>query len=198
MVQPLQFCSGVVARALDLGELALQRRDLDREAVEILVGCEERSRREQRAGKGAGRHSDDRRPGPHHPRATPVQTSSIDAYGSGSMKSPKCRATAAWLNVPAGPRISSIKRMTELQGSEFPPWLADKLYAVQDDPDAVFRVGSVHARHVDQVCDYCRSRRFGPCTRAVVKRCAHSITLDQHRVHHALFYALLITTLFLG
>jgi len=37
--------------------------------------------------------------------------------------------------------ISSIKRMTELQGSEFPGWLADKLYAVQDDPDAVFRVG---------------------------------------------------------
>jgi methylenetetrahydrofolate reductase (NADPH) len=37
--------------------------------------------------------------------------------------------------------ISSIKRMTELQGSEFPSWLSDKLYAVQDDPDAVFRVG---------------------------------------------------------
>jgi methylenetetrahydrofolate reductase (NADPH) len=37
--------------------------------------------------------------------------------------------------------ISSIKRMTELQGSEFPPWLADKLYAVQDDPEAVFAVG---------------------------------------------------------
>jgi methylenetetrahydrofolate reductase (NADPH) len=37
--------------------------------------------------------------------------------------------------------ISSIKRMTELQGSEFPDWLAQKLYAVQDDPDAVFRVG---------------------------------------------------------
>ena len=37
--------------------------------------------------------------------------------------------------------ISSIKRMTELQGSEFPAWLAEKLYAVQDDPDAVFRVG---------------------------------------------------------
>ncbi len=37
--------------------------------------------------------------------------------------------------------ISSIKRMTELQGSEFPSWLADKLYAVQDDPEAVFAVG---------------------------------------------------------
>jgi len=37
--------------------------------------------------------------------------------------------------------ISSIERMTELQGSEFPSWLAEKLYAVQDDPEAVFRVG---------------------------------------------------------
>jgi len=37
--------------------------------------------------------------------------------------------------------ISSIKRMTELQGSEFPSWLADKLYAVQDDAEAVFQVG---------------------------------------------------------
>jgi methylenetetrahydrofolate reductase (NADPH) len=37
--------------------------------------------------------------------------------------------------------ISSIKRMTELQGSEFPQWLAAKLYAVEDDPEAVFRVG---------------------------------------------------------
>ena len=37
--------------------------------------------------------------------------------------------------------ISSIKRMTELQGSEFPAWLASKLYAVQDDPESVFRVG---------------------------------------------------------
>ena len=37
--------------------------------------------------------------------------------------------------------ISSIKRMTELQGSDFPSWLADKLYAVEDDPEAVFAVG---------------------------------------------------------
>lgn len=41
--------------------------------------------------------------------------------------------------------IGSIKRMAELQGSEFPKWLADKLYAVQDDPDAVFRVGVAEA-----------------------------------------------------
>jgi methylenetetrahydrofolate reductase (NADPH) len=37
--------------------------------------------------------------------------------------------------------IGSIKRMTQLQGSEFPRWLADKLEAVADDPDAVFAVG---------------------------------------------------------
>ncbi len=37
--------------------------------------------------------------------------------------------------------ISSIKRMTELQGSDFPEWLSGKLHAVQDDPEAVFAVG---------------------------------------------------------
>jgi methylenetetrahydrofolate reductase (NADPH) len=37
--------------------------------------------------------------------------------------------------------IGSIKRMSELQGSEFPRWLAEKLEAVADDPEAVFRVG---------------------------------------------------------
>jgi methylenetetrahydrofolate reductase (NADPH) len=47
-------------------------------------------------------------------------------------------------------QISSIKRMTELQGSEFPAWLADKLYAVQDDPDAVFRVGVEEATRLSR------------------------------------------------
>jgi methylenetetrahydrofolate reductase (NADPH) len=37
--------------------------------------------------------------------------------------------------------IGSIKRMTQLQGSDFPRWLADKLEAVADDPEAVFAVG---------------------------------------------------------
>jgi methylenetetrahydrofolate reductase (NADPH) len=46
--------------------------------------------------------------------------------------------------------ISSIERMTQLQGSEFPPWLAAKLYAVQDDPDAVWRVG------VDEATKLCQ------------------------------------------
>ncbi|MGZ6969228.1 MAG: methylenetetrahydrofolate reductase [Acidimicrobiia bacterium] len=37
--------------------------------------------------------------------------------------------------------IGSIKRMSQLQGSDFPRWLADKLEAVADDPEAVFAVG---------------------------------------------------------
>jgi methylenetetrahydrofolate reductase (NADPH) len=37
--------------------------------------------------------------------------------------------------------IAGIKRMAELQGSELPQWLQDLLHAVEDDPDAVRRVG---------------------------------------------------------
>jgi methylenetetrahydrofolate reductase (NADPH) len=37
--------------------------------------------------------------------------------------------------------LASIKRMSELQGSEFPRWLAEKLDAVGDDPAAVRQVG---------------------------------------------------------
>jgi methylenetetrahydrofolate reductase (NADPH) len=41
--------------------------------------------------------------------------------------------------------LSSIKRMAELQGSEFPPWLAAELQAVGDDPAAVREVGITYA-----------------------------------------------------
>jgi methylenetetrahydrofolate reductase (NADPH) len=41
--------------------------------------------------------------------------------------------------------ISSIKRMSELQGSEFPKWLSEKLLAVGDDPAAVRAVGITEA-----------------------------------------------------
>jgi methylenetetrahydrofolate reductase (NADPH) len=41
--------------------------------------------------------------------------------------------------------VASIKRMSELQGSEFPSWLADKLLAVGDDPAAVRAVGIAEA-----------------------------------------------------
>jgi methylenetetrahydrofolate reductase (NADH) len=37
--------------------------------------------------------------------------------------------------------LAGIKRMAELQGSELPAWLADRLHAVGDDADAVRRVG---------------------------------------------------------
>ncbi len=46
--------------------------------------------------------------------------------------------------------ISSIKRMTELQGSDFPTWLSDKLHAVGDDPEAVFAVGVEEATKLSQ------------------------------------------------
>jgi methylenetetrahydrofolate reductase (NADPH) len=47
--------------------------------------------------------------------------------------------------------LALVKRMTELQGSEFPPWLAQKLEAVGDDPAAVRRVG------VEEATTLCRA-----------------------------------------
>jgi methylenetetrahydrofolate reductase (NADPH) len=41
--------------------------------------------------------------------------------------------------------LASIKRMAEMQGSEFPRWLAEKLHAVGDDPAAVRAVGIAEA-----------------------------------------------------
>jgi methylenetetrahydrofolate reductase (NADPH) len=41
--------------------------------------------------------------------------------------------------------LASIKRMAEMQGSEFPTWLAEKLHAVGDDPQAVRAVGIAEA-----------------------------------------------------
>jgi methylenetetrahydrofolate reductase (NADPH) len=41
--------------------------------------------------------------------------------------------------------IASVKRMAEMQGSEFPPWLLAKLQAVGEDPDAVRAVGIAEA-----------------------------------------------------
>jgi methylenetetrahydrofolate reductase (NADPH) len=41
--------------------------------------------------------------------------------------------------------IASVKRMAELQGSEFPAWLLAKLEAVGDDPEAVRAVGIAEA-----------------------------------------------------
>jgi methylenetetrahydrofolate reductase (NADPH) len=47
--------------------------------------------------------------------------------------------------------IAGIKRMSELQGSEFPVWLADKMHAVGDDPEAVRQVG------VEEATKLCRA-----------------------------------------
>ncbi len=47
--------------------------------------------------------------------------------------------------------LSGIKRMSQLQGSEFPRWLAARLEAVGDDPEAVRRVG------VDEATKLCRA-----------------------------------------
>jgi methylenetetrahydrofolate reductase (NADH) len=47
--------------------------------------------------------------------------------------------------------LGLVKRMAELQGSEFPPWLAQKLEAVGDDPAAVRRVG------VQEATSLCRA-----------------------------------------
>ena len=47
--------------------------------------------------------------------------------------------------------LASIRRMAELQGSEFPEWLAEKLHAVGDDPQAVRRVG------IEEATKLCRA-----------------------------------------
>ncbi len=47
--------------------------------------------------------------------------------------------------------LGSIKRMTQLQGSEFPAWLAEKLYAVEDDPAAVRAIG------IDEATKLCQA-----------------------------------------
>ena len=46
--------------------------------------------------------------------------------------------------------VAGIKRMTEMQGSEFPAWLAEKLHAVEDDPAEVRRIGIAEAT---RLCD---------------------------------------------
>ena len=46
--------------------------------------------------------------------------------------------------------LGLVSRMAEMQGSEFPPWLAEKLAAVGDDPAAVRRVGVEEATKLCQ------------------------------------------------
>jgi len=49
--------------------------------------------------------------------------------------------------------VKSVKRMAELSGADFPQWLEDRLRAVEDDPDAMHRVG------VDAATDLCETLR---------------------------------------
>ena len=51
--------------------------------------------------------------------------------------------------------IAGIKRMAELQGSEVPAWFTQKLHAVEDDPDAVRRVG------IEEATTLCRELLAG-------------------------------------
>ena len=46
--------------------------------------------------------------------------------------------------------VAGITRMSQMQGSEFPAWLAEKLHAVEDDPAAVRQVGIAEAT---RLCD---------------------------------------------
>jgi len=51
--------------------------------------------------------------------------------------------------------VKSVKRMAELSGADFPEWLEERLRAVEDDPDAMHRVG------VDAATELCESLRAG-------------------------------------
>jgi len=44
--------------------------------------------------------------------------------------------------------IAGTKRMAEMQGSDFPEWLMQKLRAVEDDPEAVRRIGIAEATNL--------------------------------------------------
>ena len=51
--------------------------------------------------------------------------------------------------------VKSVKRMSEIQGSEFPEWLSRKLHAVGDDPRPSARVG------IDEATKLCRELLAG-------------------------------------
>jgi methylenetetrahydrofolate reductase (NADPH) len=51
--------------------------------------------------------------------------------------------------------VKSVKRMAELSGADFPKWLEDRLRAVEDDADAMHRVG------VEAATELCEALRAG-------------------------------------
>ena len=54
--------------------------------------------------------------------------------------------------------VKSVKRMAELSGADFPEWLEQRLRAVEDDPDAMHRVGVEAAT---ELCEALPRRRGG-------------------------------------
>ena len=51
--------------------------------------------------------------------------------------------------------VKSVKRMAELSGADFPEWLESRLRAVEDDPEAMHRVG------VEAATELCEALRAG-------------------------------------
>jgi methylenetetrahydrofolate reductase (NADH) len=51
--------------------------------------------------------------------------------------------------------VKSVKRMAEMSGADFPRWLEDRLRGVEDDPEAMHRVG------VDATTELCRELLTG-------------------------------------
>ena len=54
--------------------------------------------------------------------------------------------------------VKSVKRMAEMSGAAFPGWLEDRLRAVEDDAEAMFRVG------VEAATELCEQLRAGGVT----------------------------------
>ena len=79
-------------------------------------------------------------------------------------------------------RLSSIERMSAMQGSEFPQWLREKLEAVGDDPKAVRAVG------VDEATKLCRTLLDGGAPGL------HFYTLNRSTATREIYQALGLTS----
>ena len=79
-------------------------------------------------------------------------------------------------------RLSSIERMSAMQGSEFPQWLREKLEAVGDDPKAVRAVG------VEEATKLCRTLLDGGAPGL------HFYTLNRSTATREIYQALGLTS----
>ncbi len=102
-------------------------------------------RRSRRTGGTAPRSS--RRPtsGSRSSSSTPTTTSA-----SSSRSASRASTKPVIPGIMPVLSIAGTKRMTELQGSEFPEWFMDKLRPVEDDPAAVRRIGIEEASRLCQ------------------------------------------------